>query len=86
MAESWDNQLQMLAIEHILDLLALDIGDDFVEEHNGLVVDILFVLSVNWLKFIHYSTDVVDELLFISPSQRVQSFDGLWLEDDGALC
>ena len=47
MAESWDNQLQMLAIEHILDLLALDIGDDFVEEHNGLVVDILFVLSVN---------------------------------------
>lgn len=61
----------MLAVEHAMQLLALNIGDDFIEEHDGVVVDIFLVLSVNGLQFIHDSSQMVDELLLISTGQSV---------------
>ena len=84
-SERGDDELQVPAVQKVLDLLALDVGDDLVEQHDGLIVDLLLILSVNGLQLVHDRPQVVHELLLVGPRQRIQPLDGLGLEDDRSL-
>jgi hypothetical protein len=66
-----DDQLQMFTVQKILNFFALDVGYDLIEEHDGLVVYFLLILSVNGLKFIHYSSKMIHELLLIGSCECI---------------
>lgn len=46
MPERGDDKLQMPAVQKILNLLALYVGDDLIEQHDGLIVNLLLILAV----------------------------------------
>ena len=84
-AKGRDDEGQVPGHQQVGEIFASDVVNDLAEQHDGLVVDLFFVLAVEIFHLGHNRLEVVDELLLVSPGEGVETLECLRLEDGGAV-
>lgn len=75
----------MAVVDESLEFFVLYVEYDFVEKHDGVVVDFFFVFTIEGFDFSEDGFEVIDELLFVGTGEGEESFEGFDFEDGGTF-